>query len=109
MPSYTRQTRSVLTRRTSRVQVALNLEWIDEARADGDVIVTSGCCGVEPAGRSGDAGGVFSPPDGEPGDANFLRRPRRGSEVMGSGQRSRCPRRKAMEDGKLGRIGGAVD
>ena len=48
---YTRQTRSVLTRRTSRVQVALNLEWIDEARADGDVIVTSGCCGVEPRWR----------------------------------------------------------
>lgn len=46
---YTRETRAVLPpRRARRVQVTVELDWIDEARADGDVIVTSGCCGVEP-------------------------------------------------------------
>ena len=37
---------------------------------------------------SGDGGGVFSP-EGEPGVPNFLRRPRRGSDVIGSGHRKR--------------------
>ena len=45
---YTRQTRAPLTRRTRSVEVTISLDWIDEARADGDVIVNAGCCAVEP-------------------------------------------------------------
>ena len=45
---YTRLTRSAFTRRKRHVQVAVDLAWIDGASADGDVLVGTSCCGVEP-------------------------------------------------------------
>lgn len=46
--TYSWSRRSIFTQRPTRVQVSVDLDWIDEARGDGDVIVTTGCCGVEP-------------------------------------------------------------
>ena len=45
---YTLETRALFTRRARQLQVSIDLDWIDEARAEGDVIVSNGCCTVEP-------------------------------------------------------------
>ena len=46
--TYTITSRSAVTRRTRKLQVAVPLEGVDSARIDGDILVHSGCCcGVE--------------------------------------------------------------
>jgi hypothetical protein len=45
--AFTKSTRSRLTRRLRQVKVAIDLDWIEGASGDGDVLVSSGCCSVE--------------------------------------------------------------
>lgn len=45
---YTKHTRSVYTGRKRQVQVVLELDWIDGASVDGDVLIRTSCCGIDP-------------------------------------------------------------